>query len=129
MSTDDKLVMFDDMRQLRMYDPEKFSEMIALQEQASQFVDKLQNLQTVVTNVVSTVEQQGSQIDSAKLKAIGLRLKVKGEADLKNRKAAELRLRVKEKQMELDRYVAEHNYLRKVEHEQKQLIERLSFTD
>eukprot|EP01064_Diplonema_japonicum_P031101 TRINITY_DN5462_c0_g1_i1.p1 TRINITY_DN5462_c0_g1~~TRINITY_DN5462_c0_g1_i1.p1 ORF type:complete len:153 (+),score=63.21 TRINITY_DN5462_c0_g1_i1:52-459(+) len=126
---ENRIVMFDDMQQARIYPPDRFNEGVALQEQASGFVDKLQNFQTVVTSVVSAVEQQGTQIDQQKLKAIGLRLKVKGEAEIRKRKEAELRLRVKEKQMELDRYVAQHNYLRKVEQEQRQLIERLSFTD
>ena len=112
--SEDRLIMFDEMQLLRIYDPDKFNDAVALQEQAVTFVDKLQAFQNVVSSVVSAVEQNGAQIDAAKLKAIGLRLKVKGEAELRKRKEAELRLRVKEKQVELDRYVAEHNYLRKV---------------
>ncbi|KAJ9449550.1 intraflagellar transport (IFT) protein [Diplonema papillatum] len=129
MADDNKAVIFDDIQQIRIYDPEKFNEAVALQEQAVSFVDKLSIFQNTVTNVVNSVEQQGKQIDQKKLRAIGLRLKVKGEAELRKRKEDELRLRIKEKQIELDRYAAEHNYLRKVEQEQLNLIERLSFTD
>ena len=111
---DEKTITFDDMHQLRIYDPEKFNDAVSLQEEAVNFIDKLQVFQGVVTNIVAAVEQQGKQIDKHRLKAIGLRLRVKGEAELRRRKEEELQVRIKEKQIELDRYMAEHNYLRKV---------------
>eukprot|EP01065_Artemidia_motanka_P020416 TRINITY_DN2443_c0_g1_i1.p2 TRINITY_DN2443_c0_g1~~TRINITY_DN2443_c0_g1_i1.p2 ORF type:complete len:132 (+),score=61.03 TRINITY_DN2443_c0_g1_i1:143-538(+) len=129
---DDRVVSFDKDGNMRILDEEKFNSSIALQEQAIGFVDKLQRFQKTVTDVVSAVEAHRKSIEKQKLKAVGLRLRVAqadGQEENRRRKEAELRQRIREKQSEYDRYVAEHESLVKVVMEQKEKIEKLSFME
>uniref|UniRef100_A0A7S1NAM5 Intraflagellar transport protein 20 homolog n=1 Tax=Eutreptiella gymnastica TaxID=73025 RepID=A0A7S1NAM5_9EUGL len=125
---DDRIVMFDEDCQLRIYDPEKFSEAVDLQRCATQFNEKLQQFKDMIQNHMSVVQAQGRKIENEKLRAIGMRNKVEGEAEARKRKARDLQQAIKEKQIELDRYIAEYNSILKLEGEQKQLIDKLSYT-
>jgi intraflagellar transport protein 20 len=80
----------------------------------------------MVKGVMSVIKSQGELIEREKLRAIGMRNKVKAEEE--NRKIAtnELQLTISDKHAELDRYNAELESLLKVENDQKKLIERLS---
>ena len=80
----------------------------------------------MVKGVMSVIKSQGNLIEQEKLRAIGMRNRVKAEEE--NRKAAsnELQSVIADKHAELDRYNAELESLIKVENEQKKMIERLS---
>eukprot|EP01004_Peranema_trichophorum_P010968 NODE_9809_length_563_cov_31.106818_g9171_i0.p1 GENE.NODE_9809_length_563_cov_31.106818_g9171_i0~~NODE_9809_length_563_cov_31.106818_g9171_i0.p1 ORF type:complete len:129 (-),score=24.86 NODE_9809_length_563_cov_31.106818_g9171_i0:114-500(-) len=126
---DDKIVMFDEEGQLRIYDPIKFTESADLLAAAQQFNEKLQQFKDMIQNHMSVVQAQGQKIENEKLRAIGMRNKVEGEAEVRKRKQRELQQMIKEKQTEFDRYMAEYNSLVKVEAEQKALIDKLSFNN
>eukprot|EP00906_Rhabdomonas_costata_P038134 RCo053843 len=123
---DDKLVMFDEAAELRIYDPEKFKEALELQSLATQFNQKLKTFKDMIEGHMTAVQAQGQKIENEKLRAIGMRNKVEGEDGVRKRKQKELQQMIKEKQTELDRFVAEYNSLVKVEAEQKALIDKLS---
>lgn len=127
MAEDDRIVMFDEDCQLRIYDPEKFGEAVELQRCAQQFNEKLQQFKDMIQNHMSVVQAQGQKIENEKLRAIGMRNKVEGEKEVRKRRQRELQQAIKEKQTELDRYIAEYNSLVKLEQEQKQLIDKLSY--
>eukprot|EP00992_Anisonema_acinus_P010652 TRINITY_DN6743_c0_g1_i3.p1 TRINITY_DN6743_c0_g1~~TRINITY_DN6743_c0_g1_i3.p1 ORF type:complete len:145 (+),score=48.10 TRINITY_DN6743_c0_g1_i3:49-435(+) len=126
---EDKIVMFDEDCQLRIFDPERFTEATELQTNAAQFNQKLQQFKDMIQNHMSVVQAQGQKIENEKLRAIGMRNKVDGESDVRKRKQRELQQLIKEKQIELDRYTAEYNSLIKVEAEQKSTTEKLSFNE
>jgi len=75
---------------------------------------------------MSIIKAQAENIEREKLKAIGVRNKVKAEVDIRKRKLREFQQLISEKQNELERHSVEYDSLLKVEHDQKKLIERLS---
>eukprot|EP01006_Ploeotia_vitrea_P002431 TRINITY_DN107506_c0_g1_i1.p1 TRINITY_DN107506_c0_g1~~TRINITY_DN107506_c0_g1_i1.p1 ORF type:complete len:128 (+),score=9.32 TRINITY_DN107506_c0_g1_i1:34-417(+) len=126
---DTSLVVFDEECQIRIYGPELYDEAQDLQSQAQQFIEKLHTFRETISNHMSVVQAAGQKIENEKLRAIGMRNKVDGEAEARKRRQRELQQHIKEKQIELDRYVAEWTSLTKVEQEQKALIEQLSFAE
>nr|CCC91037.1 putative intraflagellar transport (IFT) protein [Trypanosoma congolense IL3000] len=123
---DDKLVMFDANGAIRMYDPEKFDQLVKTIEVEKRFTTRMDEFKTIVNQTMSIVEQLGNAIEEEKLKAIGSRNIVESEAEERFRTVQEAQVRLREKQAELDRYVAEYDSLKKVEQEQEMYIKRLS---
>lgn len=72
------------------------------------------------------LESQGKTIEDEKLKAIGMRNLVKGEEDRRKNLLREYNQLIADKHTELERYVDELESLKKVEQEQRKLIDRLS---
>ncbi|ORC90878.1 putative intraflagellar transport (IFT) protein [Trypanosoma theileri] len=123
---DDKLVMFDANGAIRMYDPEKFDELLKAIEVGKRFTTRMDDFKSIVNQTMTIVEKLGKAIEEEKLKAIGSRNIVESEAEERFRTVQEAQVRLREKQTELDRYVVEYNSLRKVEEEQELIIQRLS---
>ena len=72
------------------------------------------------------MDGQAMKIERAKLKAIGQRNKLEGDAEERKREQNELRCVIDEKHAELERLRVEHQSLVKVEQEQRAFIEKLS---
>ncbi|KAH9579846.1 Intraflagellar transport protein 20 [Trypanosoma melophagium] len=123
---DDKLVMFDANGAIRMYDPEKFDELLKAIEVGKRFTTRMDDFRSIVNQAMTIVEKLGKAIEEEKLKAIGSRNVVESEAEERFRTMQEAQVRLREKQTELDRYLMEYNSLRKVEEEQELIIQRLS---
>ncbi|KEG14647.1 putative intraflagellar transport (IFT) protein [Trypanosoma grayi] len=123
---DDKIVMFDAQGAIRMYDPERFDQLLKTIEVEKRFTTRMDDFKNIVNQTMSIVEQLGKAIEEEKLKAIGSRNIVESEAEERFRTVQEAQVRLREKQTELDRYVAEYDSLRKVEQEQELVIQRLS---
>eukprot|EP00741_Cyanophora_paradoxa_P003455 tig00000704_g3356.t1 len=119
-------ISFDESYQIRILDPEKFKETERLQDECKAFVDKTSLFHEKVQSLLTSVEEFSQKIEKEKLKAIGLRNRVEGEAEARKRKRAEMQSQINEKTSELDRYIAEYESLVKVEQEQRILIERLN---
>ncbi|AAZ11891.1 intraflagellar transport protein 20 [Trypanosoma equiperdum] len=123
---DDKLVMFDANGAIRMYDPEKFDQLVKTIEVEKRFTTRMDEFKNIVNQTMSIVEQLGKAIEEEKLKAIGSRNIVESEAEERFRTVQEAQVRLREKQAELDRYIAEYDSLKKVEQEQEMYIKHLS---
>ncbi|CCW61622.1 unnamed protein product [Phytomonas sp. EM1] len=124
--SDDQLIMFDEKGAIRMFDPEKFDELVKSIETEKQYVEKMDSFCQMVNQTMGIVKKLADAIQAEKLKAIGYRNIVESEAEERFRAVQESEQRLLEKQMELDRYVAEYESLRKVEAEQQLTIQRLS---
>lgn len=125
---DDKLVMFDSNGSIRIYEPERFDEMVKTVTCQKDFVSKMDEFKSVVEQTMKIVEQLGQAIDKEKLRAIGSRNIVESESEARKRAMREAEFRHSEKQRELDRHVAEYNALVKVEQEQRSYIQKLSLS-
>lgn len=123
---EDHLIMFDANGTIRMYSPEKYDELLKTLETEKRYTGKMDEFKQMVTQTMDIVSKLGDAIEDEKLKAIGARNVVESEAEERFRADQEAQLRLREKQMELDRYVAEYDSLRKVEQEQQQTFQRLS---
>eukprot|EP00758_Cryptobia_borreli_P020143 Tbor_TRINITY_DN959_c0_g1::TRINITY_DN959_c0_g1_i1::g.21131::m.21131/K16473/IFT20; intraflagellar transport protein 20 len=125
---EDKLVMFDSSGMIRIYDPEKYEEMVKTLQCQKDYVEKMDEFVTIVAQTMKTVEQLGKAIETEKLRAIGSRNAVESEGEARKRALRDAEFRLNEKQRELDRSTAEYNALMKVEQEQRQTITRLSLS-
>ena len=125
---EEKVVQFDTNGAIRVYDPEKYEEAQKTLSTQRDYLEKMDQFKATCSQTMSIVQQLGKAIEREKLRAIGARNLVESEGEARKRALREAELRVQEKQSELDRYIAEHNALLKVEQEQKAVIHRLSFT-
>lgn len=123
---EDQLIIFDANGAIRMYDPEKFDELVKSIEVEGRYVEKMSEFRTLVQQTMTIVQRLGDAIESEKLKAIGSRNIVESEAEERFRAVQEAQVRLREKQMELDRHVAEYESLRRVELEQQTVFQHLS---
>jgi intraflagellar transport protein 20 len=125
---EDKAVMFDAHGVIRVYDPELYEQSTKTLTTQREYVDKMDQFKSVITQSMTIVQQLGKAIEREKLRAIGARNMAESEAEARKRVIREAELRVEEQQAELDRASAEYNSLLKVEQEQQGVIQRLSFT-
>ena len=125
---EDKLVQFDGQGMIRIYDPDKYEELEKTFQCQKDYVLKMDEFKAVVSQTMSIVQQLGVAIEKEKLRAIGSRNIVESEAEQRKKALRDAEFRVREKQLELDRYSAEYAALQKVEQEQKQTIQRLSIS-
>jgi intraflagellar transport protein 20 len=125
---EDKLVTFDANGAIRIYDPEKFDEMVKTINCQKEYLMKMDEFKAIVSQTMGIVQQLGQAIETEKLRAIGSRNVVESEAEARKRAMQDAEVRLRQKQIELDRYVAEYSSLLKVEAEQRQVIQRLSLT-
>ena len=125
---DDKVVVFDGNGAIRIYNPEKCDELVKTLNCEKDYVNKMDAFKAMVTQTVGIVQQLGQAIEKEKLKAIGFRNVVESEGEARKRALRDAQMRLHEKQLELDRYVAEYNALVKVEQEQRHVIQRLSLS-
>ena len=126
---EEKAVMFDQNGALRVYDPELFDQATKTLTTQREYVEKMDQFKSVITQSMAIVQQLGKAIEREKLRAIGARNLAESEAEARKRVLREAELRVEEQQSELDRLNAEHSALVKVEAEQRAVIQRLSFTN
>ena len=61
-----------------------------VEESASEFCDKVAQLNSIVKSVVDAVDQQAQRTESEKLRAVGKRNQAVAEAEIRKRKKAEL---------------------------------------
>ena len=125
---DERVVQFDVVGSIRIYDPDKFDEATKALQTQREYLNKMDAFKSVVSATMSIVEQLGKAIEHEKLRAIGTRNIAEREGDSRKLAKQEALVRVQEKQMELDRAVAEYSSLQKVEQEQRAVIQRLSFS-
>lgn len=118
--------MFDSNGAIRMYNPEKYDELLKTIDTEKRYLGKMDEFKQMVNQTMGIVKKLGDAIEEEKLKAIGARNVVESEGEERFRAVQEAQLRLREKQMELDRYVAEYDSLKKVELEQQQIFQRLS---
>jgi intraflagellar transport protein 20 len=123
---EDQLIMFDSNGAIRMYDPEKFDQLVKAVEVEKRYVEKMDEFRALVQRTMAIVQKLGDAIEAEKLTAIGSRNIVESEAEERFRAVQEAQVRLREKQMELDRYVAEYDSLKRIEQEQQTFFQHLS---
>lgn len=125
---EERVVQFDQVGSIRIYDPEKYDEAVRALQTQREYLNKMDAFKSLVSQTMAIVEQLGKAIETEKLRAIGMRNAAEREVETRKQTREEALIRVQEKQIELDRAVAEYNSLQKVEQEQRAVIQRLSFS-
>lgn len=120
------IIAFDEHHHIRVLDAQKYKDSDELQRECAQFIAKATQFDKVAKNIITILETKAKLIEEEKLKAIGKRIQVERQAELRKRKQKELQALVNEKQAELERYTIEHASLLRLEAEQKALLDKLS---
>ena len=128
MQDEERVVQFDSVGSIRIYDPEKFEEAVRALQTQREYLNKTDAFKSVVSQTMTIVEQLGKAIETEKLRAIGMRNVAEREVESRKQAKEEALIRVQEKQLELDRAISEYSSLQKVEQEQRAVIQRLSFS-
>eukprot|EP00796_Vickermania_ingenoplastis_P005949 gene5949-4258_t len=123
---EDDIIMFDKNGAIRMYNPDKFDELVNTIETEHQYIARMEEFRNMVSQAMTIVQSLGKAIEQEKLRAIGNRNIVESEAEERARMVQEAEVRLREKRIELDRYKAEYDSLKKVEQFQQQTFQRLS---
>ena len=125
---EERVVQFDSIGSIRIYDPDKFEEAVRALQTQREYLNKMDGFKSLVSQTMTIVEQLGKAIETEKLRAIGMRNVAEREAESRKKAHQEAKIRVQEKQLELDRAASEYSSLQKVEQEQRAVIQRLSFS-
>lgn len=120
--------MFDKNGAIRMYNPDKFDELVNAIETEGQYIARMEEFRNMVSQTMTIVQSLGKAIEQEKLRAIGNRNIVESEAEERARMVQEAEVRLREKRIELDRYKAEYDSLKKVEQFQQLTFQHLSQT-
>ena len=84
-----------------------------------------QEFSTLITGIVEVLDSNAQRIETAKLKAIGMRNRVLSERENRDQHRRALQAMIAEKTAELERYQTQHNSLLQVEAEQRGLVDKL----
>ena len=106
--------------------PPRFKQTQSLAQEANNFVNKIDEFKTTVHSLVEVLGGHADKIEKQKLKAIGQRNKVESEQENRVRQKRLLTALLAEKEAELQRYDAQYESLRKVDQDQRTMIEKLS---
>mmetsp|Transcript_40928 Transcript_40928/g.96222 ORF Transcript_40928/g.96222 Transcript_40928/m.96222 type:complete len:129 (-) Transcript_40928:159-545(-) len=118
-------IYFDSTYRLRVVEEDKFKDTERLSEECSNFNTKMAQFQETVQRLVEGMHKHASKIEVAKLKALGQRNRVESEKEVRKIKSAEIQSLINEKKATLERLQQQHESLKKVDQEQKAIIERL----
>ena len=99
-------INFDETGNVRVLDTEKFKDTQEIDKECTTFMTKIKEFEGTVHTLVEVLDGQSKKIEQEKLKAIGQRNRVEGEAENRKRKQEETRAQIREKQAELDRCVS-----------------------
>ena len=99
-------VSFDDDGNVRVLDTEKFKVTQEIDEECTSFMSKIKEFEGTIHTLVGVLGGQSKKIEQEKLKALGQRNRVEGEAENRKRKQDETKAQIREKQAELERYGA-----------------------
>ena len=119
-------ITFDENNQIRVLEAEKYRESESLKGDCIDFLKKIVTFKENVEQLILILDDQAKKIEEQKLKAVGARNKVESEEDNLRKKEQELKTLINERKMELGRLISENESLKKIELEQKNLIDKLS---
>ena len=119
-------ITFDENNQIRVLEADKYRESENLKGECIDFLKKIVTFNDNVEQLILILDEQAKKIEEQKLKAVGARNRIEGEEDNCRKKEQELKTLIKERQMELSRLNSEFESLKKIEGEQRNLIDKLS---
>ena len=119
-------ITFDEDCKIRVLDAATFKQTQELAQEATNFVNKIDEFKTTVHSLVEVLGGHAEKIERQKLRAIGQRNRVEGEQENRARQRRLLQALLAEQEAALERYGAQYGSLQKVEQDQRAMIEKLS---
>ncbi|VVC42090.1 Intraflagellar transport protein 20 [Cinara cedri] len=121
------VVCVDDMGKARVMEPVLADKVSDLKDQCAEFLEDIELYRNAVDNFIGVLDNLATQIEREKRDAIIVSNELASLPIRTEQQMATLRSQIEQKTVELDRYRIEHRTLQKIESEQTDLINRLSF--
>ncbi|XP_014674271.1 PREDICTED: intraflagellar transport protein 20 homolog isoform X2 [Priapulus caudatus] len=125
---DDTLVAvglhLDDLKRLRVLEPDVAQETSELKEECKEFIDKIGEFQSIVGGFISMVDGLSKEVEKEKMKAIGARNLLKSITKQREAQQQQLLALITEKRTQLERLRLQYDALLKVEAEQTDFVEQ-----
>lgn len=118
-------IYFDDLTKIRILEPEVAEQTNELNEECKNFVEKITEFQKLADGFISVMENLAKEVESEKMKAIGIRNMLKSVAKQRESEQQQLQALIIEKSTELERLRIQYQSLQKTEQEQEDIIENL----
>jgi len=121
---DDSMFDVDDLNKIRVLDNETSTKTSQLKEECKDFIDKIDDFQTIVGGFIDLMDNLSTEVEREKLKAIGARNMLKSMAKHRESQQQQLVGLIHEKKTQLERYRIQLQSLEKTEAEQRDFIDQ-----
>ncbi|KAL5265206.1 hypothetical protein ACHWQZ_G006085 [Mnemiopsis leidyi] len=121
---DDNIFDVDDLNKIRVLDNETSTKTAQLKEECKDFIDKIDDFQTIVGGFIDLMDNLSTEVEREKLKAIGARNLLKSMAKQRESQQQQLVGLIHEKKTQLERYRIQLQSLEKTEAEQRDFIDQ-----
>ncbi|KAI9223997.1 intraflagellar transport complex B, subunit 20-domain-containing protein [Blastocladiella britannica] len=118
-------VSFDDLGRLRLIPPTVADASERLRDQCREFSSKVNEFSSLVGDIMAIVEARAGEIEKQKLKTIALRTAVEREPARRVAELNRISFLLRERQMQLDRLMAQTETYAKMEQEQQGVLDAL----
>ncbi|XP_050419763.1 intraflagellar transport protein 20 homolog isoform X3 [Adelges cooleyi] len=115
------------MGKARVMDPLLADKVSGLKEQCDDFMRDMDNYSGSVDGFIAVMENLAKQVEQEKREAIIASNQLASLTNKTEERQAMLQTEIEQKTLELERYKTEHRSLQKIESEQQDLINHLSF--
>ena len=123
---DGEALYFDDCYNIHLLEPSQFEAAEQLQVECKDFLGKITQFNQLVQAITKLFEAHAQQIQTEKLKSIGLRNILDMQRENARRQEKQLTADVDDTAAELERLTRTYESLAKVESEQRRLMDKLS---
>ncbi|CAI6350445.1 unnamed protein product [Macrosiphum euphorbiae] len=121
------VVCVDDMGKARVMEPVLADKVAGLRDQCVEFMSDIELYREAVDGFIGVMDRLARQVEREKRDAIVASNKLASLPNKAEQEIATLQSQIEQKTMELERYKIEHRSLQKIESDQTDLINRLSF--
>ncbi|XP_025193910.1 intraflagellar transport protein 20 homolog isoform X2 [Melanaphis sacchari] len=121
------VVCVDDMGKARVMEPVLADKVANLKDQCAEFMNDIELYRESVDTFIGVMDHLAKQVEREKRDAIVVSNKLASLPNKTEEEIAKLQSQIEQKTTELERYKIEHRSLQKIESDQTDLINRLSF--
>ncbi|KAL4113604.1 hypothetical protein QTP88_017200 [Uroleucon formosanum] len=121
------VVCVDDMGKARVMEPVLADKVAGLRDQCAEFMSDIELYREAVDAFIGVMDRLAKQVEREKRDAIVVSNKLASLPIKAEEEIATLQSQIEQKTTELERYKIEHRSLQKIESDQIDLINRLSF--
>ncbi|KAL5239956.1 hypothetical protein ACI65C_007366 [Semiaphis heraclei] len=121
------VVCVDDMGKARVMEPVLADKVADLRDQCAEFMSDIELYRESVDTFIGVMDHLAKQVEREKREAIVVSNKLASLSNKAEEEFAKLQSQIEQKSTELERYKIEHRSLQKIESDQTDLINRLSF--
>ncbi|XP_022169984.1 intraflagellar transport protein 20 homolog [Myzus persicae] len=121
------VVCVDDMGKARVMEPVLADKVAGLRDQCTEFMSDIELYREAVDTFIGVMDHLAKQVEREKREAIVASNKLASLPNKAEEEIATLQTQIEQKTTELERYKIEHRSLQKIESDQTDLINRLSF--